>query len=286
MFENCVNRLLVSVHDLKDSFRCTRLEHQLGKHDRNRRVALRRLQDECVSAGDRRRELPHRYHCREVERRDAGDDTERLAHGVHVDSRAGAVGEFAFQHLRGANAEFHNLKTSLDVPLGVGNGLSVLRRQCPGQLIHVPLQKAHEFHQHPGPALGIRGRPSRLGVGGGVDSGIHFLRIGQRHLCLHLAGCRIENIAKTAGSAFNATSVDEMCQRLHILSSQEPGRRVACVHPGNPVGRQMPTVINYQPPPGSTIMLNRPGATTATDWQSWSWTPRRTQDVGPGRPAG
>src|SRR6476659_4698057 len=48
------------------------------------RVALARLEHERVAARDRDREHPHRDHRREVERRDAGHDAERLAHRVHV----------------------------------------------------------------------------------------------------------------------------------------------------------------------------------------------------------
>src|ERR1700692_4888630 len=63
-----------------------RLDEKLRKPHRHRRVALGRLEDEGVAAGERRGELPHRDHGREIERRDAGDHPERLAHGIKVDA--------------------------------------------------------------------------------------------------------------------------------------------------------------------------------------------------------
>ena len=69
-----VDRLLVAVDDVEDAGRQARLEEELGEAHRHARIALGRLQDEGVAAGDRRRELPQRDHGGEVERRDAGDD--------------------------------------------------------------------------------------------------------------------------------------------------------------------------------------------------------------------
>ena len=104
------------------------LLHQLGEHQRHRGVALGRLEDEGVAAGERRAHLPHRDHRREVERGDPGDDAERLAHRVHVDAGAGGVGELALQQVRRADAELGDLEAALHVALGVGQGLAVLAR--------------------------------------------------------------------------------------------------------------------------------------------------------------
>ena len=48
-----------------------------------------------------RRQHPQRHHRREVERRDAGDDAERLADRVHVDAGGGLLAEPALQQVRG-----------------------------------------------------------------------------------------------------------------------------------------------------------------------------------------
>lgn len=73
---------------------------QFGQPDRDRRVALARLEDEGVAAGSAGTGLPQRDHRGEVERRDAGDDAERLAHRVNVDTRTGALGELTFNQMR------------------------------------------------------------------------------------------------------------------------------------------------------------------------------------------
>ena len=99
-------------------------------------IALRRLQDEGVAAGDGRAELPHRDHRGEVERRDAGDDAERLAHRIDVDAGAGAVGELALEQMRDAAGKFDDLDAALDVALRIGNGLAMLARERSRQAAH------------------------------------------------------------------------------------------------------------------------------------------------------
>ena len=130
---------------------------------RHRRIALRRLEDEGVAAGDRGRALPHRDHGREVERRDAGDDAERLAHRIEVDAGAGAFGELALQQVRNAAGELHHLEAALDVALGVGEGLAVLGGQQPGEVVVFGLHQLEELEHDAGAALRIGRGPGRLG---------------------------------------------------------------------------------------------------------------------------
>ena len=118
------------------------LEEQLGDPHRHRRIALRRLEDEGVAAGDRRRALPQRDHRREVERRDAGDDAERLAQRIEIDAGAGAVAELALHQVRDAAGELDHLEPALDVALGVGEGLAVLGGEQPGEVVVFGLRPA------------------------------------------------------------------------------------------------------------------------------------------------
>jgi hypothetical protein len=127
--EDGVDRFLVAVDDIEDARRQAGLDHQFRKHHRHAGVALGRLQDEGVAAGDRGREFPHRDHRREIERRDTRDDAERLAQRIDIDARARALGIFALQQMRDADREFHDLEATLDVALGVGNRLAMLARQ-------------------------------------------------------------------------------------------------------------------------------------------------------------
>ena len=169
--EDRVDRLLVAVDDVEDAFRQSGLDEQLGDPHRHRWIALRRLEDEGVAAGDRGRALPQRDHGREIERRDAGDDAERLAQREQVDAGAGAVGEFALHQMRDAAGELDHLQAALDVALGVGEGLAVLGRQQPREVVVFGLHQLQELEHHPGAPLRIGGGPGRLrrcGVGDGV----------------------------------------------------------------------------------------------------------------------
>ena len=121
-----VDGLFVAVHDLKCAGRQTGLDEQLGQPHRHRRVSLRRLEHKRISACEGRSGLPQRDHRREVERRDSGDHTERLAQRVHVDARAGALAVFALEQMRDANAELDHLDTPLNIAAGIGQRLAVL----------------------------------------------------------------------------------------------------------------------------------------------------------------
>ena len=126
-------------------------------------IALRGLEDERVAARDRGRGLPQRDHGGEIERRDAGDDAERLAHRIEVDARPRAFGVFALQQMRDAAGELDHLEPALDVALGVGEGLAVLGRQEPREIVVLGLDQLEELEHHARAALRIGGGPAREG---------------------------------------------------------------------------------------------------------------------------
>jgi len=130
----------------------------------------------ALPRGDGGGELPHRDHRREVERRDAGHDAQRLAHRIDVDARAGAFGVLALQHLRRADAELDHFEAALDVALGVGNGLAVLARQEVGERVVVARGEFEELHHHARAALRVGGGPGGLRGLGVLDGGAHLGR--------------------------------------------------------------------------------------------------------------
>src|SRR3979490_58548 len=67
------------------------------------------------AGGERGRELPHRDHGWEIERRDPRDDAERLAQRVEIDAGAGAVAELALQKVGNAAGELDHFEPALDV---------------------------------------------------------------------------------------------------------------------------------------------------------------------------
>src|SRR6185295_5073870 len=73
-----------SVDDVDDARRNTRVVQQLDEALAERRRVRRRLEDDGVSADERRQDLPGGNRDREVPRRDHTDDTDRLAH-AHVE---------------------------------------------------------------------------------------------------------------------------------------------------------------------------------------------------------
>ena len=81
--------------------------------------------------------LPQRDHRGEVERGDARDHAEGLAHRVDVDAGAGALGVLTLEQVRDADGELDDLDAALDVALGVGDGLAVLEGEQFGELVDV-----------------------------------------------------------------------------------------------------------------------------------------------------
>src|SRR5262245_9455271 len=100
MMEDGVDSDLIAMDDVKDAGDIKTgggagLHEELSEADRHRGVTLGGLEDEGVADGDGDAEHPHRDHGREVEWRDAGDDSQGLTHGIDVDAGAGAFGILA-----------------------------------------------------------------------------------------------------------------------------------------------------------------------------------------------
>ena len=162
------------------------------------------------------REHPQRDHRREVERRDAGDDAERLAHRVDVDAGAGAIGVLALQQMRDAEANSTTSSAALDVALGVGDRLAVLAGENVGQRVVVTGDEVEELHQHPRAPLGISGGPGRLRCGGVLDRGADFSGGGERDACAHRAVHRLENLGGASRLAGYVLAADEMPILDHV----------------------------------------------------------------------
>ena len=212
--EDGIDGNLVTVDDVEDAGRQSRLDEQISEHQGYRWIALGGLQDEGVAAGNCRRCLPQRDHRREVEGCDAGDHAQGLAHRVDVDARTGALSVFALHQVRYADGELGNFETALDVALGVGDHLAVLARQGIGQLVHVAVQQIDEFHHDAGAALGVGGSPRDLcGLGIG-DGGADVLDAGETDPGRDFAGHGPVDVAKAAGCGGHPLAADEVGQFL------------------------------------------------------------------------
>ena len=221
-----VDRGLVAVHDVQNACRRTGLHHQLGQTDGNGGIALRGLEDEGVADGYGDAEHPHRDHGREVERGDARDHAQRLAHGIDVDAGARAPGVFALDRMRDAAGELDDLEAALHVALGVCDHLAMLAGQQLGQFVHTRLDQPLELEHDAGATLRIAAGPALTGGLGGLHRAIHLGFGGQLHAGLHLTGVRIEDVAEPARGAGDALTVDEVVDVAHGRLS--PGRGGLC----------------------------------------------------------
>ena len=225
MIEDRVDHLLVAVDDLEDAGGKPGLGEQLAQADGDRRIALRRLQEEGVAARDRDRAHPQGDHRRKVERGDPHADAQRLAHRIDVNPRPRALGVFALEDMRDAAGELDHLEPALDVAPGVGDDLAVLARQQLRERLEVGLDQLLELEQDARPALGVGRGPGGLGGLRGGDRAVEIGLRAERDLRLDLAGVGVEHVA-LAGAAPSAAAGDEMVDLAHGGSSHGHCRRV------------------------------------------------------------
>ena len=214
MREDRVDRLLVAVDDVEDAVGQARLGQQLGHPQRKRRVALGRLQDEGIAAGERDREHPHRHHRRKVERRDASADADRLPQRPAVDVGPHVLAELALEQMRNAGGELDDLDPAGDRALGVGERLAVLFGDDPRQRLLVLLHELAEAHQHARAAQGRRDAP--LGPRGrrSLHGEIDVFRVAERHVANHFARRRIGHFAVALSARGDSAPADPQRQSL------------------------------------------------------------------------
>ncbi len=170
MLEQPVDGHLVALHDVEAPVGQTGVVQQLGHEQRRRRILLARLEHERVAARQGVGEHPHRDHRREVERRDAGHDTERLADRVDVDTGCGLLAVPALQQVRDAARELDVLEPSGDLAHRVGQHLAVLGGEQRGDLLAVGVDQLAHAEQDLGAPRQAGGPPRgerRLGRGDG-----------------------------------------------------------------------------------------------------------------------
>ena len=179
---------LVAVHDVEDAVRQARLGVELGHEVRGGGIALGGLEHERVARRDRQGMHPQRDHHREVERRDAGADAERLTERERVDVRGDLVGVLALEQLRDAARVLGHLHAAHDLALGVLDDLAVLARDDPREVVGVLLEEVaereHDLRAARDGGLAPRSERGLRGGDGGVDVG----GLGEHHLGLRLPG--------------------------------------------------------------------------------------------------
>ena len=199
--EDRVDGDLVAVHDVEHAIGQTGFGVQLGDQVRRARHPLARLEDEGVAGGDRDRVHPERHHDREVERRDPGDDTERLAERVRVDATGHLVGELALEQLRDAADELDDLAAADDLAASIVDRLAVLGGDDLGQVELMLHEQLAEGEHHPGARRHRRLAPRLECVRRRLHRSVDVLGAGELHLGLRRAERRVVNIAYAASGA-------------------------------------------------------------------------------------
>ena len=191
MVEQTVDGQLVALQHGENALGQTGLREQIGDEQADRRIALARLQDEGIASGNRHRHHPHRHHEGEVERRDAGDDAQRLAQCPVVHAGRHLVSEVALEQLRRTAGELDDVDAACDLALRIGENLAMFGGDHRGDAVLVQVEQLKELEHHPGAAQWRRIAPGRkCGLGAGY-CGIDILDAGQLHLACHRAGGRV-----------------------------------------------------------------------------------------------
>ena len=218
IIKNGIDGLFVAIHHIENSRRQAGFHEQFGNAQGHTGITLGRFQNEGIASRNGGRAFPQGDHGRKIEGGNACHHAQRLAHGINIDIRSCAVGEFAFEHLRGANAEFDHFQTALNVAFRIGYGFAVLLGQQHGQLVIFFMHQLEKFHQDAGAALRIGGGPAWLCGFGIFHSGAHFGRIRQRDFGGNFTGHRPIGIRETARCSLDMFSADKMRQfRNHIV---------------------------------------------------------------------
>ncbi len=190
------------------------------------------LQDEGVAGGNGDAGHPHRDHRREIERRDAGADADRLAMRENIDPRAGAMGIFTLQHMRDAAAEFDDFKAALDIALRISEHLAVFGRQDARQIVDLGFDQLLELEHHPGAALRIGRGPGRLRLAGSGNRLVERRRVTQCYTRLHLARIGIKNVA-AASARGDRLAGDEVIYAAHGLLYRRAASLATCDFSGS-----------------------------------------------------
>ncbi len=184
-------------HEAEDALRQQAVD-ELGQPQRGQRRLVRRLHHDGVAGGERRRRLAGREHEGMIERDDAADHAEWLAHGeVH---RVGSHGDRGALHLGDqAGIEIELGRRHRRVPHHLGEGIAAIGGIDHGELVAVLAQDLGDRAQHLGTFE--RRHPAPF-LERGLGRGDGSFGVGHRavdHLAQRLAGSGADGVDVTFG---------------------------------------------------------------------------------------
>ena len=224
MLEQPVDRDLVALDDVEDAVRHAGFLQEFGDVHRCARVLLGRLEHERVAARQRRSPHPHGHHRGEVERRDPGDDAERLPDRVDVDSGRRLLGELALEQRRDAAGVLDHLEPAGDLAQRVGMHLAVLACEEARDVVAVLVEQRADAEEELGAARQRERAPGGEGGPRGRDRSVDLLGRREVDLGLDSARGRVVDRARTARPARDDGSVDPVADPRELLLVALPGR--------------------------------------------------------------
>ena len=156
-------------HEVEQPGRKARIGDDLCQGDSRGRYQIRRFPDHGIAEGQRRRDLPDGRRGREIPRADHGDDTDRVAAHIDLDSGADRVRIVAdlAQHLGGVIGK--ELSGAVDFAAALGARLAFLAAQKLAKLVGPVDQRVADLHQRRLPCLEAGRLPDLLRRGGGIN---------------------------------------------------------------------------------------------------------------------
>ena len=217
MIEQTIDRGLVTVHHVEATVGKTGLLQQLGDEHRRRRILLGRLEHERVAARESVGEHPHGHHGREVERRDAGHHTERLADVVHVDSGRSLLGVATLHQIGNTARELDVLETARHFAERIRQHLAVFLGEEAGDLLAIGRHQLAHMEHDLGATRQVGGTPGRQRGLGDRDGVVDLGDVGETDLTLHLSGGGVVDLAGASGLAGHGAAVDPMVDAIHVV---------------------------------------------------------------------
>ena len=156
-------------HEVEQPGRKARIGDDLCQGDSRGRYQIRRFPDHGIAEGQRRRDLPDGRRGREIPWADHGDDTDRVAAHIDLDSGADRVRIVAdlAQHLGGVIGK--ELSGAVDLAAALGARLAFLAAQKLAKLVGPVDQRVADLHQRRLPCLEAGRLPDLLRRGGGIN---------------------------------------------------------------------------------------------------------------------